>query len=92
MSGYGKTFPNEKKERPYCTYCKIPGHSLGNYSKSGNAEAPVCTHYNLTGNTIKKCYVLHGYPPNHKPYNPGKGGGSSANPAAPMRTVKNKSL
>ncbi|KAL4620721.1 hypothetical protein ACB092_06G176100 [Castanea dentata] len=30
-------------------------------------ERPFCTHCNILGHTIEKCYKLHGYPPEYKP-------------------------
>ena len=29
-------------------------------------ERPLCTHYNMLGHTVDKCYKLHGYPPGYK--------------------------
>jgi len=55
-----------KKERTYCTHCKITGHMLDTCFKVGNAATPICSHCNLTGHTMEKCYKLHGYPPGHK--------------------------
>ena len=39
-----------------------------NWNK-GNAkkDKPFCTHCNMQGHTIEKCYKLHGYPPGYKP-------------------------
>ena len=35
-----------------------------NWNKGGNKkERPFCTHYNMPGHTVDKCYKLHGYPP-----------------------------
>ena len=34
---------------------------------NGKRERPFCTHYNIPGHTIEKCYKLHGYPPGYKP-------------------------
>ncbi|KAF5442390.1 hypothetical protein F2P56_035053 [Juglans regia] len=61
--------PLSKKDRPYCTHCKISGHTFETCFKAGNAEAPVCSHCNLSGHTMEKCYKLHGYPPGHKLFN-----------------------
>ncbi|KAF5468454.1 hypothetical protein F2P56_012604 [Juglans regia] len=58
-----------KKDRPYCSHCKITGHSLETCFKVGNAEPPLCSHCHLTGHTIEKCYKLNGYPPGHKYHN-----------------------
>ena len=39
-----------------------------NWTKgSGKKKRPFCTHYNMPGHTIEKCYKLHGYPPGYKP-------------------------
>ncbi|KAF5471497.1 hypothetical protein F2P56_008285 [Juglans regia] len=57
---------SSRKDKLYCTHCRITGHTLANCFKSGNATAPICTHCEMTGHTIERCYKLHGYPPNHK--------------------------
>lgn len=36
-------------------------------SKGQKRERPLCTHCNMLGHTIDKCYKLHGYPPGYKP-------------------------
>ncbi|XP_031279176.1 uncharacterized protein LOC116137632 [Pistacia vera] len=38
-----KQNPNPKKDRPYCTHCKISGHSMETCFKLGNVVAPVCS-------------------------------------------------
>ena len=39
-----------------------------NWNKGGNKkERPFCTHYNMPGHTVDKCYKLHGYPLGYKP-------------------------
>ncbi|KAA8532313.1 hypothetical protein F0562_032346 [Nyssa sinensis] len=66
-----RPFPfSPKRDKPYCTHCKIPGHSLAQCFKSGNTTAPVCTHCAMTGHTAERCYKLHGYPPGHKYHKP----------------------
>ena len=47
-------------------YTNSKGNS--NWNK-GNAkkDKPFCTHCNLQGHIIEKCYKLHGYPPGYKP-------------------------
>lgn len=55
-----------KKDKLFCTHCKITGHSFDNCFKVGNAEPPLCSHCNMTGHTSNRCYKLHGYPPGHK--------------------------
>ncbi|KAF5451070.1 hypothetical protein F2P56_031369 [Juglans regia] len=55
--------PNSyKRDRPFCTHCKIQGHNLENCFKAGNAQPPLCTYCHLTGHVADKCYKLHGYP------------------------------
>ena len=41
--------------------------SKGNFKGNGKRERPFCTHCNMSGHTIEKCYKLHGYPPGYKP-------------------------
>lgn len=57
---------NPKPNRPYCSHCKIQGHSLDNCFKLGNVEPPLCTHCHMTGHNVDKCYKIHGYPSGHK--------------------------
>ncbi|KAA8538357.1 hypothetical protein F0562_027820 [Nyssa sinensis] len=59
-----------KRDKPYCTHCKITGHTLAQCFKSGNATALVCTHCEITGHTAERCYKLHGYPPGNKYHKP----------------------
>ena len=33
--------------------------------KQGKKDRPLCTHCNILGHTIDKCYKLHGYPPGY---------------------------
>lgn len=33
-------------------------------------QRPMCTHCNIKGHTVDKCYKLHGYPPGYKFRNP----------------------
>lgn len=68
-SSFTTKFPSHskyKKERTYCTHCKITGHTLETCFKVGNTEAPICSHCKFTGYTVEKCYKLNGYPPGHK--------------------------
>ncbi|XP_073267142.1 uncharacterized protein [Populus alba] len=68
-SPFTNKFPSHskyKKERNYCTHCKITGHTLETCFKVGNAEALICSHCNFTGHTVEKCYKLNGYPLSHK--------------------------
>ena len=47
-------------------YTNFKGNS--NWNKgNGKKDKPFCTHYNMQGHTIEKCYKLHGYPPSYKP-------------------------
>lgn len=55
-----------KKDRPYCTHCKIASHVFVNFFKAGNAQIPICTHFEMAGHTADRCYKLHGYPPGEK--------------------------
>ena len=51
-------------------YVNSKGNSSGNANctKGNNKrERPLCTHCNMLGHTIDKCYKLHGYPPGYKP-------------------------
>ncbi|XP_042957991.1 uncharacterized protein LOC122293478 [Carya illinoinensis] len=70
---FGNFKPTNRHERPYCTHCKMQGHTLDTCFKAGNAKTPVCSHCNMSGHVIDKCYKLHGYPPGHKMHNKGKG-------------------
>ena len=47
-------------------YANSKGNSNWNKGNS-KKERPFCTHYNMIGHMIKKCYKLHGYPPGYKP-------------------------
>ena len=80
-----------KKERTYCTHCKITGHMLDTCFKAGNVAAPICSHCNLTGHTMEKCYKLHGYPPGHKLFTKPRGAHvlAAQSTLAPMATVDN---
>nr|XP_023901990.1 uncharacterized protein LOC112013839 [Quercus suber] len=45
-------------------YANTRGYSS---SKGGpKKERPLCTHCNMLGHTVDKCYKLHGYPPGYK--------------------------
>ena len=65
------------KPNSVAMYANLKGNNSGNptWSKGNNKkERPLCTHYNMLGHTIDKCYKLHGYPLGYKPK-----GRSSAN-------------
>lgn len=57
-----------RKDKPFCSHCKISGHSLSRCFKAGNAQPMKCTHCNMNGHTVDKCYKLKGFPPGHKFY------------------------
>ena len=42
-------------------------NSKGNFKGNGRKERPFCTHCNMAGHIVEKCYKLHGYPPRYKP-------------------------
>ena len=51
-------------------YANSKGNNSGNPTwNKGNSkkERPLCTHCNILGHTIDKCYKLHCYPPGYKP-------------------------
>lgn len=75
--------PRPKKERAYCSHCKITGHSFETCFKVGNAEPPICAHCNMSGHTMEKCYKVHGYPPGHKLFTKSQGSNAFAAQAAP---------
>ena len=50
-------------------YVNSKGNSSNsNWNKGNNnkRERPLCTHYNMLGHTVEKCYKLHGYPLGYK--------------------------
>lgn len=50
-------------------YANSKGNSgNSNWNKGGNKkERPFCTHCNMLGHTLDKCYKLHGNPLGYKP-------------------------
>ncbi|XP_065634489.1 uncharacterized protein LOC136069658 [Quercus suber] len=49
-------------------YTNSKGNCNSNWNKgNGKKKRPFCTHCNMQGHTIDKCYKLHGYPPGYKP-------------------------
>ncbi|XP_041017107.1 uncharacterized protein LOC121259546 [Juglans microcarpa x Juglans regia] len=75
-----KPYGPPRREKSFCSHCKIPGHSLERCFKANPAlEKPVCTHCNLVGHTSARCFKLHGYPPSHKLSTRGKPTESFAN-------------
>ena len=62
--GHGNSTASQSNSMAMFTNSK--GNS--NWNK-GNAkkDKPYCTHCNMQGHTIEKCYKLHGYPPGYKP-------------------------
>ena len=79
-------------------------NSKGNFKGNGKKERPFCTHCNMSGHTIEKCYKLHGYPPGYKPkgkliananqatFNPGDGALVSGNQCPISKTQCEKLL
>ncbi|XP_030931061.1 uncharacterized protein LOC115956939 [Quercus lobata] len=66
--GHGGSFAT--KPGSVAMYVNSKGNSSGNanWTKGNNKkERPLCTHCNMLGHTIDKCYKLHGYPPGYKP-------------------------
>ena len=60
--GHGSTFT--PRPNSVAMYANTKGYS-GN--KGGpKKERPLCTHCNMLGHTVDKCYKLHGYPPGYK--------------------------
>ncbi|XP_057958734.1 uncharacterized protein LOC131151510 [Malania oleifera] len=53
------------RERYYCTFCKIPGHSLERCFKA-NPNKPTCTHCQMSGHTADNCFKLHRYSTGYK--------------------------
>lgn len=75
-----KYFSSQRRDRLFCTFCKVLGHSLEKCFKANpHLEKPTCTHCHLVGHTAKRCYKLHGYPPGHKVANHSKGPSPSVN-------------
>lgn len=89
FSGPYKSTVHSKKERSYCTYCKIGGHDLESCFKAGNAEAPLCNYCHMVGHIAEKCYKINGYPPGHKLHGKGKSTGAYANQASVQRVDDN---
>ncbi|XP_050259928.1 uncharacterized protein LOC126705003 [Quercus robur] len=60
--GHGSAFT--PRPNSVAMYANTRGYS-GN--KGGpKKERPLCTHCNMLGHTVDKCYKLHGYPPGYK--------------------------
>ena len=60
--GHGSAFT--PRPDSVAMYSNTRGYS-GN--KSGpKKERPFCTHCNMLGHIVDKCYKLHGYPPGYK--------------------------
>lgn len=55
----------QKRDRYYCTFYKIPRHSIERCFKD-NPGKPVRSHCQVPGHTADTCFKLHGYPPGHK--------------------------
>ncbi|KAG7972658.1 hypothetical protein I3843_07G193900 [Carya illinoinensis] len=62
-----KPFSSPRRDKLFCTFCKVSGHSLEKCFKANpKLEKPTCTHCHLVGHTAERCYKLHGYPSGHK--------------------------
>ena len=62
--GHGNGAAYIPKPDSVAMYVNAKGNS-GN--KAGpKKERPLCTHCNMLGHTVDKCYKLHGYPPGYK--------------------------
>lgn len=46
---FSKQSQQLKRDRPFCTDCKIQSHTLKICFKAGNAQAPTCSHCHMTG-------------------------------------------
>lgn len=62
-----KIVPRESEKRNYCTFYKIPGHSLERCFRVYKDNS-VCIHCQMLGHIINNCFKIHGYPPGHKLY------------------------
>ena len=61
-----KNFTSHRKERSYCQHCHTQTHLK--IAIKGNIELLVCSHCNVSGHMVEKCYKLHGYPSGYKLY------------------------
>lgn len=61
----GKSSSGQKRDKYYCTHCKMAGHSLERCFKF-NPNKPTCAYCQMPGHSVDKCYKLHGYPLGHK--------------------------
>ncbi|KAF8408467.1 hypothetical protein HHK36_007621 [Tetracentron sinense] len=55
-----------------------PNRYANSKAPQNRKDRPTCSHYGITGHTIKKCYKLHGFPPGYK-FNKGKNISHTAN-------------
>ena len=61
--GHGSTFtPRLDSVAMYANNTKGNSGNKGDNKK----ERPLCTHCNMLGHTVDKCYKRHGYPPRYK--------------------------
>ena len=73
--GYGAT--RSSQSDTMAMYTSSKGNSNSNWNKgNGKKDRPFCTHCNMQGHTIDKCYKLQGYPFGYKPK--GKSGANQA--------------
>ena len=62
--GHGHSFAFIPKPNLVAMYVNTKGNS-GSKAEP-KKERPLCTHCNMLGHTMDKCYKLHGYPPSYK--------------------------
>ncbi|XP_057961040.1 uncharacterized protein LOC131153036 [Malania oleifera] len=66
-AGHGGSYA--AKPDTMAMYANSRGSSSGNSGwnkENSKKEKPMCTHCNMLGHTIDKCFKLHGYPPGYK--------------------------
>lgn len=66
--GHGGFFSAKPDSVAMYANSKSKNSGNSNWNKGNNKkERPLCTHCNMLGHTVDKCYKLHGYPPRYKP-------------------------
>ncbi|XP_075670230.1 uncharacterized protein LOC142640000 [Castanea sativa] len=60
--GHGAAFTPKPDSMAMYVNTKGNAGNRGGFKK----ERPLCTHCNMLGHTVDKCYKLHGYPPSYK--------------------------
>lgn len=63
-NGHGNSFSSQPDS--VAMYANSKSNSGNSNWKGNKKERPLCTHCNMLGHTMDKCYKLHGYPPGHK--------------------------